>query len=199
MKMIDAIIFDIGGVLWRSDGVPLSDKWAARCGLDAAAFDQIVFASAWGSQALKGAITGDEKWKNIGALLKISDEEIAQLRQDTWSGWWDAELFDYIRTLKPYYQLGVISDASSDTREKVKDWVNLELFDAIVISAEEGVCKPDPRLYEAVLDRLGVEAEAAVFIDDRMGNVEGARRLGMEAILYHDFAQMRHELEECLR
>jgi FMN phosphatase YigB (HAD superfamily) len=199
LKLINAIIFDIGGVLWRSDGIPLSNKWADRCSLDAETFDQIVFASEWGSQALAGIITSDEKWENIGSLLKLSEDDVLELRQDTWSGWWDTELFDYIRILKTNYQLGIISDASSGTREKVKDWVNDDLFEVIIISAEEGVCKPNPLIYEAALQKLGVEAAASVFIDDRIRNVEGAKQLGMKAILYQDFAQMRLELEKHLQ
>lgn len=198
LKSIDAIIFDIGGVLWRSNGTLLSDKWAARCGLDAESFDRIVFASEWGEQALSGKITSDEKWTNIGSVLKLSEADILEIREDNWAGWWDAELFDYIHTLKPNYQLGIISDASSETREKVKEWVNEDLFDVIVISAEEGICKPNALIYEIALQRLGVEAPASVFIDDRIKNVAGAQRLGMKAIHYQAYIQMRLELDKYL-
>jgi epoxide hydrolase-like predicted phosphatase len=198
LRSVDAVIFDIGGVLWRSNGIPLSDKWTVRCGLDAESFDRIVFASEWGQQALSGQITSAEKWKNIGSLLKLSDNDILELRQDTWSGWWDAELFTYIHTLKPNYKLGIISDASSETREKVKEWVNEDLFEVIVISAEERVCKPNPLIYQSALQKLAVEAPAAVFIDDRIKNVEAAQSLGMKAIHYQEYDQMRLELEKYL-
>ncbi|MBE2198174.1 MAG: HAD family phosphatase [Anaerolinea sp.] len=198
MKSIDAVIFDIGGVLWRSNGIPLSDKWAARCGLDTESFDRIVFASDWGQQALSGQITSDEKWKNIGSLLKLSANDILELRQDTWSGWWDTELFTYIHTLKPNYKLGIISDASSETREKVKEWINEDLFEVIVISAEEGVCKPNPLIYQIALQKLAVEAPASVFIDDRIKNIETAQSLGMKAIHYKEYAQMKLELDRYL-
>jgi len=198
LRSVDAVIFDIGGVLWRSNGIPLRDKWAVRCGLDAESFDRIVFASEWGQQALSGQITSAEKWKNIGSLLKLSDNDILELRQDTWSGWWDAELFTYIHTLKPNYKLGIISDASSETREKVKEWVNEDLFEVIVISAEERVCKPNPLIYQIALQKLAVEAPAAVFIDDRVKNVGAAQSLGMKAIHYQEYAQMRLELEKYL-
>jgi HAD superfamily hydrolase (TIGR01509 family) len=56
------------------------------------------------------------------------------------------------------------------------------LFDAVVISAQIGVMKPAPGAFQAILDRLGVGAPDAVFIDDFPPNVEGARAAGMQAI-----------------
>jgi epoxide hydrolase-like predicted phosphatase len=62
-----------------------------------------------------------------------------------------------------------------------------ELFDAVVDSHQEGLRKPDPRIYERALERVGrgapVRAEAAVFLDDFPGNVVAAERLGMRGIL----------------
>lgn len=58
-----------------------------------------------------------------------------------------------------------------------------ELFDDIVDSSFVGLRKPDPRIYELALERLGVAAEDSVFIDDAAGNVAGARAVGMRAVL----------------
>jgi hypothetical protein len=67
---IEAILLDIGGVLWHPKETPLSDNWAAKCG-----FDQIVYNSAWGSQALVGKISGDGMWENIGKQFGLSPVE----------------------------------------------------------------------------------------------------------------------------
>ena len=58
-----------------------------------------------------------------------------------------------------------------------------ELFDDVVDSSAVGLRKPDPRIYELALSRLGVTAAESVFIDDAAGNVEGARAVGMSAVL----------------
>ena len=58
-----------------------------------------------------------------------------------------------------------------------------ELFDDVVDSSAVGLRKPDARIYELSLSRLGVSASEAVFIDDAAGNVEGARAVGMQAVL----------------
>lgn len=57
-----------------------------------------------------------------------------------------------------------------------------DYFDGIVTSFAEGVCKPDPRLFETVLRRYGLEASESLLLDDSEANCEAARRLGMEAI-----------------
>ena len=58
-----------------------------------------------------------------------------------------------------------------------------ELFDDVVDSSAVGLRKPDPRIYELSLSRLGVAAPDTVFIDDAPGNVAGARAVGMNAVL----------------
>jgi putative hydrolase of the HAD superfamily len=55
-------------------------------------------------------------------------------------------------------------------------------FDAVVVSCEVGCLKPDPRIYQLCLDRLGLGAEETLFADDRLENVEGAGRLGLRTL-----------------
>ena len=70
-----------------------------------------------------------------------------------------------------------------------------ELFDAMVISGEVGLRKPDPVIYRLVLDKLDVPAERAIFVDDAPVNVEAATALGMRAIRHQDAASTRAALE----
>jgi 2-haloacid dehalogenase len=60
------------------------------------------------------------------------------------------------------------------------------LFRGIVVSAHEGLIKPDPAIYRLFLDRYGLTAQACVFIDDSEANVDGARAVGMQAIHYQE-------------
>jgi 2-haloacid dehalogenase len=67
-------------------------------------------------------------------------------------------------------------------------------FRDTVVSAEERQLKPDPRIYEVLLERNGLTAEACVFIDDSLKNVEGARAVGMAAIHFTGAEPLRLEL-----
>ena len=69
-------------------------------------------------------------------------------------------------------------------------------FRGIVVSAEEGVAKPDPRLYRILLDRYGLQAGESLFIDDNRDNVEGARRVGMEGWQFTGAADLRAVLRQ---
>lgn len=193
---IEAIILDIGGVIWLPTDERLSDKWAVRCGLDAEAFDSIVYRSEWGKEAMLGTITHTQFWTNIGDALNLAGRELRELEADYWDGHWDSSLLDLCRTLQPQYQLGIISDAFTDARNKVRPWVSTELFDVLVFSAEEGVCKPDPRIFRKALRELDVEPEAVLFVDDRIRNVEGAREFGIHAIQYQGYTQLLHDLAQ---
>jgi putative hydrolase of the HAD superfamily len=61
-----------------------------------------------------------------------------------------------------------------------------ELFHHVIDSSEVGLRKPDPKIFELALERLGVPAESAVFLDDYPGNVEAAQRVGIHGLLVTD-------------
>ena len=68
-------------------------------------------------------------------------------------------------------------------------------FRDIVVSGEEKLLKPDPAIYYLALDRFGLRPADALFVDDRLINVEGARAIGMHAHLFVDAADLRARLE----
>ena len=67
-------------------------------------------------------------------------------------------------------------------------------FRAIVVSGDEKLVKPDPAIYRLALDRFGLRAEEAVFVDDSSANVDAAAALGIHAILFTDAPTLRREL-----
>ncbi len=73
-----------------------------------------------------------------------------------------------------------------------------ELFDAVVISGEVGMRKPEPRIYRLLLDRLALPAGACVFVDDLAVNVAAAVQVGMVGVLHRSVDQTAAELEVLL-
>jgi epoxide hydrolase-like predicted phosphatase len=71
-----------------------------------------------------------------------------------------------------------------------------ELFDAVVISGEVGLHKPQPEIFRLGAERLGVQPESCVFVDDLRENVAGAENVGMTAILHRDPKATVTKLEE---
>lgn len=70
------------------------------------------------------------------------------------------------------------------------------LFRKVAVSAELGVMKPDPTIYRWLLEKADIVPEESVFLDDVERNVEGARALGMKALVFTDAAQARRDLGE---
>ena len=101
---------------------------------------------------------------------------------------------DALRALRADgFRLGLVSNITllgEWVRESLHRLGLLDLFDAVVLSSEEGVRKPHPRMYQAVLDRLGSPGPAAIFVGDRLReDVAGPQALGMRAVLTHQFRQ----------
>ena len=92
-----------------------------------------------------------------------------------------------LRTLRERGQLvGLITVCTQDVETLWEDSELAGLFDAEIFSSRVGFSKPDPRIYLACCEALGVEPHEAVFVGDGANDeLDGARRVGMEAILIH--------------
>jgi putative hydrolase of the HAD superfamily len=182
--MVKAVIFDFGGVILRTQDWSGRRRWEQRLGLAEHGAEQLVFNSEMGRQAQHGRITYNELWQWVGQTCGLSATELAQFQNDFWAGdVLDMEMVEMIRGLRPFYQTALISNAFDDLREVLAhQFAIADAFDVIVISAEEGIMKPDPRLYQLALERLGCRPEEAVFIDDFARNIEGATAVGLHTI-----------------
>lgn len=109
-------------------------------------------------------------------------------------------LLTYIRAqLKPRYKIGIISNALADWIAEILESEDVKLFDDIVISYKAGVAKPNPGIYRLSLSNLGIRPEESIFIDDIEAFCEAAHAVGVQAILYKNFEQMKTELEKILQ
>jgi epoxide hydrolase-like predicted phosphatase len=177
------------------------EKLAERAGLSYDALNKLVFDTDTAIQATLGKVTTEEHWGNVRNLLDIPAEELAEVEKYFWGGdSIDTELVDYIRQKRPHYKTGLLSNAWDDLRHYLEnEWEIADAFDEMIISAEVGVAKPDPRIYNITLQRLGVAPQEAVFVDDYPDNVEGARRLGIHAIHFQNAPQAMREVEALLK
>ncbi len=180
---IQAVIFDIGGVLSIFIDFETYFKWEQQLKLPKGQLLKIIYDNPVSRQATLGKATVTDVWEEAGKQLNLPANELQKLREDIWNGYrWNTELLDFIRSLKPTYKTGILSDAWADARESMGDVISEEIFDAIVFSAEEGMQKPAPALFQRALDRLGVKAGEAILLDDREANVQGAQAFGMHGI-----------------
>jgi epoxide hydrolase-like predicted phosphatase len=197
---IHAIIWDLGGVLVRTEDFKPRDQLAARLGLRREELNDLVFGSEDDHRAQLGEISHEEQWENVASRLGVQAEEVPAIREVFFAGdALDSELIDFIRELKHDYYTALLSNAFSDLREMVCDvWQIDDVFHHLIISAEVGLMKPDPAIYQLALETIGVEPEEAVFIDDFPQNVVGAIDSGLHAIQFRGAGPVRSELKKLL-
>jgi epoxide hydrolase-like predicted phosphatase len=109
-------------------------------------------------------------------------------------------MIDYMRELRRRgYKLAI---CTNNVREWEARWRAMlpidEIFDVVVDSAFVGTRKPEPEIYELTLARLGVSAPAAVMIDDIETNCDGARAVGLQAVLFKETQQAIDAVEAIL-
>lgn len=196
---VRAIFFDLGGVVVRTEFQAPREHLAERLNLTYEDLIRLVFESESSRQASVGAITTDAHWEAVTRKLGRPASEASAIREEFFAGdVLDTQLLAFIRALRPRYRTGVISNAWPDLRQDLAEKKAEDAFDVVVISAEVGVMKPDPRIYHIALDKAGVTAQEAAFVDDTPANVEAARMLGMHGILFKGPARALSDLRELM-
>ncbi len=181
---IQAIIWDLGGVLLRTEDQRPRTELAQELGLTYAEIDQLIFNCPSARQASRGEISASQHWQNVGKLLSWPQDRLPDLQARFWGGdRLDLELVEFIRSLKPAYTTAMLSNNWSDLRQSLStQWQIADTFDEIIISAEVGMVKPDPRIYQFTQEKLGILPEQALFIDDFIENVRAAQAEGWQAV-----------------
>lgn len=197
---IDAVVWDMGGVLLRTEDQTPRQVWAERLGISLQELYDAVFRGEPSRLATVGQGSVEAIWNGLAQRFELSAHERRQIERDFWSGdEVDRDLLGYVRSLRPSYKTALLSNAWPDIRSYLEDeWGFADAFDLLIISAEVELAKPDPRIYQLTTDKLGVSPESAVFIDDMEENVIGARQVGMQAIQFNSPEQIVGALNDLL-
>jgi putative hydrolase of the HAD superfamily len=200
-----AVVFDLGGVL-ELDVIELVDhgldtRWEARLGLQAGELEHRM-KSLWRAGSV-GACTEEEVHQGMRERLGMSQEQVEEYMREMWDwycGRLNVPLADYFRRLRPRYQTAILSNSFVGARREEQRRHQVEdLCDLIIYSHEVGVAKPDRRIFELTWQRLGVQPEEMLFLDNAQVHVEAARACGIQAILFEDTAQALAALESRLQ
>jgi len=209
MSRIEAIISDFGGVLTS----PLLDSFAALQDSSGISLDALgkAMGAIWerdGVHPLFELETGRstesaflEQLSNALSAGRGARTELHGFGERYFANLHPNErLIDYMRELHDRgYRTAICTN-------NVREWEPLwraklpvdEIFDVVVDSAFVGIRKPDPGIYEITLERLGVPAGAALFVDDVELNCHTARELGIEAVWFRDTDQAIEDIERAL-
>ena len=209
MTPVEAIICDFGGVLTS----PMIDGFTAFEEISGISVEQlgIAMGKIWerdGAHPLfeleTGRMTEAAFLGDLGAQLTAQLERPIQL--DGFGEIYfrhlhpNQPLIDYMRSLQVRgYGMAI---CTNNVREWASRWRAMlpvdEIFSVVVDSAFVGLRKPEPEIYALTLERLGVTAQSALFVDDIGLNCDAARDLGMRAVRFRSTDQAIAEIESAL-
>jgi len=183
----DAVVFDLGGVLldWSPTHVLSAD--------DVAALDID------GAQRELDLGTPPEDVRERWRIANPARTVVVDRYFDEWHRTVAGPIDDVVAILTELRDSDVglyaLSNFSGELfRQARPRFAFLDWFDGLVISGDEGVIKPDGRIYRVLIDRFGLTPSRTVFIDDREDNVAGARAAGLTGIHFRSASGLRSEL-----
>ena len=198
--MIKNVIFDIGNVLldfcWKDH--------IARFGFQGEQADRIAHALMLGPIWPKldlGLESDEDILEQFVAHTPELEQEIRLVLSDLSTIVREYEgSTDWIESLKArgYHTYYLSNYGERIRREAEKELSFLPHLDGGIMSYTVHLAKPDPAIYQALMDRYGLKAEECVFLDDTVKNVEAARALGMAGIVVTSQEQAKKELETLL-
>jgi epoxide hydrolase-like predicted phosphatase len=197
---IKAVIFDIGGVLLVNDGREQAEKQDSQAKVQMDEIFKFINRSGIGILATKGQLSVQELWSQVGERFKVDPQQIQALEAEAIATEkLNTELVDFLQSLRPRYKTALLSNAWPGARAALNAKYELDkLADVQIFSSEEGKMKPDANFYLISLMRLRVQANEAVFLDDKIINVDGASVLGMNSIHYRNNKQAIADIKRIL-
>lgn len=193
---LDTVVFDLGGVLIDWDPRHLYRRLFDDEG-EMEAFLATVATPEWNLAQDAG-----RPWATAVATLAAAhpdQEAMIRAYHERWPETMAGEIPATVELLAELRQAGrriyALSNWSAETFPVALDrFPFLAWFDAIVISGEVGVVKPEPQIFEHLIREHGVVPRNAVFVDDSAQNVAAAATLGFTALQFQDAATLRREL-----
>jgi len=192
---IRLIISDFGGVICTLDYRIFCRRLARRIGRDAEEIYAAVYDGDLHAKFEQGRLSGPEYHRRVMERFgaEVPYAEFFPMYGDIFTEIPGTGAL--LRRLHTRYPLYLLSDTNEIHFGYVKETVEaLRLFDQCIVSYEVGAMKPEPRIYQEATRRSGFAAGECVFIDDRPGNVDGAKRVGMHAFQFVSPEQCAAEL-----
>lgn len=194
---VQIVVFDFGGVIAQANTTQMSNFLINlfninKDELSSALRDMQNFVSNGGSEkqfweqfAISKKITLPNDWfDQFGIIIKKSITEIP-------------ESLAIVETLQSQgYQTAMLSDVTQYQAEIIRKMGYYDLFSPVLLSYEIGVKKPNPEAFQILLKKLKLPASSVLFIDDRIENVEAARKQGIDSIQFINPDELKEELEK---
>jgi epoxide hydrolase-like predicted phosphatase len=186
MIMIKATVFDFFGVIYSSP----YNTWLKNHGYEREGdFLKI-------SQALDLEQVSVDQF--FDTLSTLSGQDKGEIKSEFKSARaLNVNVLNMVDNFRSKYKTGLLSNASMEyIHDILVENDILRHFDEVVISGEVGYIKPDKAIFDIMIGRLGCEPKEIIFIDDNLSNIESAKRIGLNAILFENYEKLESDLHD---
>lgn len=194
MSEIRAVIFDWGGVLIDNPAPGLVRYCADK--LSVSKEDYIKAHNRFAKDFEKGLISEEDFWAEVCRALGMSTPDITSLWSSAFRSVYSprTDVFSAASSLHNNgYRTALLSNTEEPTMRFFHE-LEYDMFDVLVFSCAEGTRKPERKIYEIAMERLGLMPEQTVFIDDKQEFINAAEQMKINTILFRDIEQVKTEL-----
>lgn len=203
---LQAVVFDVGGVLERVDDANWParwlDRWAERAGVPMPEVEDHLARHEPPDGIATGLVTEAQVQELYASALRLDAAEADRMMTEMWDlycGTLDEEMYRFCASLRPGYRTAILSNSADGARREEQRRYGFEqLVDVLVYSHEVGVAKPDPAIYDLTAERLGLPPGDIVLIDDVPANVAAAVARGWSAVLHVEAGSTISRVQELL-
>jgi len=195
MERIESVIFDWGGVL-IDDPAPGLMQYCAQA-LAVSKDDYIKAHSKFAPAFQKDLISEDTFWERICSRLNVPTPKADSLWADAFKAVYvpRKDMFSLAARLrKNGYKTALLSNTEAAAMQYFYQLSVFGGFDVLVFSCAEGTRKPEKKIYELTVQRLGSRPGQSVFIDDKPEYINGAKQTGLNTILFENINQLKNAL-----
>jgi epoxide hydrolase-like predicted phosphatase len=194
METIKSVIFDWGGVLIDDPNPGLMQHCAKALRVNRKSY--IEAHSKFADDFQKGAVCEEEFWGKICSELNVPTPKVRSLWTVAFKAAYMSrtDVYSMAASLKENdYKTAVLSNTELPAMEYFYE-LRYDMFDVLVFSCAEGIQKPDRKIYELTLKKLGSQPKQSVFIDDNPEYIDGAKETGINTVLFENIDQVKDEL-----
>jgi epoxide hydrolase-like predicted phosphatase len=195
--MIKAIVFDFGGVVVDCTGQDIEKFVSEALNLSLQVVESTLFSV--GGELIEGRISDESFWKNYAELIEkplpmqwesLLKEFLIQRAVI------NLEMVKILKALKKRgFLLPLLSNIAPFQAEIFRKLGYFDHFSHLILSCEVGLKKPDPKFFKYLLDRIDLQPQECLFVDDEKPNVIAAMDLEMHAIQYQTVQELQHQLK----
>lgn len=200
--MIKAIVFDIGGVLIRTEDQTGRQMLEEKYQLPSGGADDLVFNSPPAVESTVGLVEREMIWQHVAEQLSLTPHELKAFKVAFWGGdQIDRKLLEHLESLKKTHITALLSNAWMNTRQYLADQFQIiegTTVDYILISSELGTAKPDKKVYHILGETLQCNFDQILFVDDFIENIQAAQELGIKTIHYQPGMDLIRQIKSML-